>query len=651
MSSETHDPFVPGPRATPKKRSRAKRVASIAAAVAIPIAIVASAPWMIDLADTADEACWESDYEEPGSSADCEGRAALWLVIPKLVPWTRDGALEMERDITRTEARRAVMRAVEIEPNRTARDRALERYFELDASAALAFARVLGARGPLLAHADRSSDSFDRESLMNAAVLEGDLARAAELARHEVPAASPVDPVAKRAALLCLAGEDDAGRSVLSDARTHGNEWRELHQHLASVACGDSLPSVTEFERDAILSAEILAGREPDVMRRLAERTYGGGDRTPLVAEWITDEEPSLEDVLDQLWMIATPLPHAWTPWLVAYPTSETGPLAIEPGRAERAADYLDDTRARLESGETTLDLDARDRELEHREDAIRARANAPRLLQERARLFRALAMMAFASYRPRQAEILARGLMDESEPPELRLTAASVFMRTARDPEGARATLESLVRTEADAVRVFAHVNLALLDLGASENDSAHQHALRAQALSREPGGVPNARSGLLVIEDARDALEWLLLATSIATGRTGDAPGRWARVFRGRDVRWAALPGMNARARRRARLGIDGVPGLLGGPEWVAPAYLYVLYRSVGDDGDPEVWVDDALGPGGVRLMEARAEASRWCGRASDAGAWRHRAWRIRSRVNTPNEAFLAHLAGLDL
>ncbi len=180
-----------------ERRARSRR----RVALGVVVAGVAAAflwfapPWMIARADASDTACSNRDDEvAPGESEGCGWRARAWLVLPKLVPWTRANALRKARSLDLLRAARALRRATRVTLDPRARDEAAAALFAAWASrddatsgdpTGDAIGQLVLAGAPAKA-LELGGDAGKSPRLAFLAALSlGDLERATSLARRE----------------------------------------------------------------------------------------------------------------------------------------------------------------------------------------------------------------------------------------------------------------------------------------------------------------------------------------------------------------------------------------------------------------------------------------------------------------------------------
>lgn len=650
----TDDPFIARPRAPAPAPRRLRAGLTVAAIVTVVAAAIAADP-LIGVARDRSQACGATDRAHPGASADCAGHAAPWLWLPLVIPWTRGEALEAGAQIEWDEARRELWRATVARPDRAARDAAAEHLFAV--AAAHPFHRpstffevdTAGAREVVVAHAGQAEGTTELQTVLRNAVATGDREAAANAARRGATSYS-----AEGAALLCLVGDEEAARAALTEPAAR---WTEIsprpHPGIQTVLelCGGRPAAVDRGEAEA---ARLLTRREAVPTSELLRRGDEGLDaslRAPVYAEWLLAAERDPEVVVDRAARIGDASMDGVTPWRIAYPGLVSGgdrpiPAALEPRRAEAAADRLDELAGRISRGEVLIE--AR-REFIHDPSVDReVREHAPEVLRRAATSLRTSAMLAFATFDRAEAARVASVLVAPEHPSRVRLAAASTLARVGRN-EAAREGYEALIDDPSVEVRRFARLDLALLALGDADAEAAHAWALRATEDLPEGTYLLGGRH-----LEARDAAAvWVLLATSVRAGHLEDAPEWHLARVRGLPVAWTELlrgsPAERRRLRADAELFVDYA--MLT----VLPAVLYVAEAAIEEGAEGEVWAERLVGSyrpaaNGARGLRARAEAARWRGDREAERRFEARADALEAPVHDTRTALLAALAEID-
>jgi len=667
-------------------------------------------------------ACLE-EIEAPRGPAlpDCR-RALGWFDLPARAPWTAGAARARVEEIEVRSALSAYADAAVGRPDRGALDRATGGIERAERAVAAGSRRVsfedlgpsapaprlgreaarLGDRRTLVNLADRWGEWYVRAHALRAALAEGEVRRAAEMAERYA-GWDPRDEDLRTtvAALLCLEGDAKRGMEMLvltQEGRAKhryaamARNWGEVRALMVACAAraGVAPPprpeSAEAGEDDAVEVRTVLAAR--------LAAAQGDAKRARQAAEAARD-----------LLAATARRPEARLGLLVAA-------LGAEGEGALGAAAVAELARAREDEGEPPLapgPLLAADwlpapgldrpalpgADLVAGAERVAALAEVAELGEaDRARLREAAVALAFEVARAYAAAgdaAAAVAVIDRLGAGAGELAAAlgrSSAWALTGEPTRALDALDALERAgqlagAPAALRAAVHLQRAELLAGLGRRPEAaraaqaadeaiaeaaprpappgappapHPHALleaRARwtrlALARPPAGTP-LRPGVpaaMTATNDKDPFPWVGFA---------DAAARWARpdqpALSVALARWDAARAAPPEARRAFRYAAmrrrgDAPPALA--------AYLLVGGELLGaDEGDTEIWVDALIAVDARRfsyrqIALARAAAARWRGDAEAGAAWWRRYEALRAVATDPARAEIARYLGL--
>jgi hypothetical protein len=536
--------------------------------------------------------------------------------------------------------------------------------------------RIAEGRGPTDAlalhgaHAEAAragARAHDVDAAIEAALLVADLDAARRLA------ATPTDEGdwVRRGALLCLLGDREAGKRLLTRPRP----FEDGYSHPVStswvgsavLACGGSASEAGVTRDTAPLQPLYAVGSTLPIDARAAKAAlsegHDAGDTFALLA--LVLGEPAGPDELLAVaaprarWSISDAVqalaPRFFCGRAMCGPVEPTSPWKLwemndDPigfvpvTRVEAAADRLEAASATvLEAGRVP------EGEQGHADGWSRPRA----ALRHLASVLRFVAAVEWSRRGRLDEARRAVGRAAEVEPrvdPYDGAARASVQL-LAGDAPGAIALCEQARRDRHDVVEVRV------------------VHALALASLGRLAEAYDVVKPASPADQQADGDLLWVRGALATLLGREADlrAPdppphGDRPDYVRDEDPFWAwwrlgTLPDAERRQARRWMFLEDGPPPRLPGrflPLAVSPALpatIVVVGRSA-READAEVWVDRIVGApqtAARRMILARAEALRWRGDAAGAARWEERARRLSALIVGDDSAVLATFAGL--
>lgn len=645
-------------------------------------------PWLVDRAKQADTACSNANYSrEPGASLECEGRAAPWLWPAKVIPWARGAARDRELRIRSDEAKTRLELSTEVHLDPSMRDGAIADLLKVVAEPdypselrrhdwVFAVVASTGSREQIVKLAEQAKGGFDAQRALQAAAGLGDFEQMVRLAAREDPDENAYEHDLRRGAALCLAGDAAAGQRALESAKQR-YQSRINHQYAEAQAalllCGRPAGSEQNSTyRETVWLADLLANPDPrralDRIRPDASYTERANDLgLPFFATALAGGAiPSVDHVFKHCAMLKADLGLALTPWVAGGPASRnvlsSHPIGYDPVVFERAADELERLAGQLESGALKLakpdEDDYRD-PFRFTESAWKKHEAEPwTALRSVAFVLRFQAVIGHAAVYDAAAAKKAAALASKNAGSGVAALLLGSHLVRMGDRKAARALYEKVAQEKDAAGRLYASLNLALLELG----ERRPREALAWVKKAAEVSSAANASLGDLKAFDMSRSVGWVaaaaaLLAEEQAAPATVAVPTYFVDDEGGRDLRlppdWLALARADDRTRRVARFRMFD-PDINLEERSVLPAVIYVLRQVARDGKSPEVWVDKVLplfisSVNGVTGLRARAEAARFAGDEAGAATWDERASRLEKTMSTPKKSVLGELAQL--
>jgi tetratricopeptide (TPR) repeat protein len=633
----------------------------------------------VDSARKDADACFEQD---PTDGTGCGQSVELFW--PKLLPWSRERAVNASRSIDRRVGERELARVTAYAPDAAART-AVAKDVSATGDAEIA-ARILHDGGDYAALAALADDGGTGYALQ-AAVTLGDLDRVRELART---GATSYESTLRRGGWLCLLGDRPAGLALLqqSDAdyrsQVSSNSEGWVKARLGALACADTpaaagfppllVPSygVHAAERIQLFDPEYKKGRRWAWAERLLDDS--GTPRIAGVALAITHGPRDLPAVL----ALVSPagrgglglgLEDITAPYALLRPR-EVHESAIAPAWLEEAAGVLEGMMA----GATPF---ANEPSASDGPSPEAAADPATTLRRGAWKLWLASAAVHARDGR-HDAALAALARADAIAEDELRWLSAAAHL-AARDAEGAEKVLapflSSRIASAGPIDRMVGHFNhaWALLALGRSAEalaaaQQAHKASLERDREADTEMSAVWQRAGVSPISSSKQALRsaWLLAALMLREGAVGPIEGLPSASSSPPDssldspyatvAAWLHIAQLPEDQKPRARAGAEHLLFYDEARE-ALPAVLYVVGRAAPDTG-VEVWLDRMVARWALEgndamalrpLLRARAEAARWRGDEAAAAKWQKRADSIAALVVGPKEGVLAQVVGL--
>lgn len=553
-----------------------------------------------------------------------------WLYAAHVFPWTRSRAARALREQRRGAAAKDLALAVSGTLPAESRDRRARRV--VAEAEHLSQTEPVFELGAFAAYLEAPKELRDESLMWLSAMYLGDFEAMSAIARGLDARRTTDATLALRAgAWLCLNGEVDAGRTLLTRAATLRlpNDEDGAAALWGCGASADVLMLPDDETRNALL---VLEGTAPREQRRAASRRWLGSTFYPTLhpaalAEAITLEAPGYADALAMVSPAVGNLREGdrlhVDPLVVLAPLRTTGSdWPHSPATLVSAAAHLEQLLLAEERAEQPTELAP---------DAMGPSAyrSPERTLAEVAQAFRIYAAVAYAR----------EGRYDDARAVVLTLPrdftwVLAAMARIANDPEAIR--------------RDVAHVVSGNLDRGRPPLERAVLRALLAWAHER----LGDAGRAVLLAERAAregartavaDELYWLVGALTVAD--TGLSPRSYDD-----PVSLGLAEGGDRHAAREAA--VTGLPRLLLFDGYV----LYLAGELAPGGGSPEVLLDRIHGASarfhgarGWQHYRARAEAARLRGDTAAHAHWRARAQGIRELVHDPRSWLLARGAGL--
>jgi hypothetical protein len=627
------------------------RYVAIAVVVAVIALVLWKVPrWCIEQAEKEWVDC-ENELFESGVRADC--RHTGWLVLPKLLPWTRGDARKLASNMAYDHAEDQLKIAAMLDLDAAARDRAAREL--VDAAHAEPAPHIVfttssrlrygGAEAVLVERAADLDPGYERVLALQAALRNGDAAAVAKIA-----ALAPADKADQFdlavGAVQCANGERKGGRAAME--RYDATYFKQTNAHdrdvqLFAVACDPSyMPQIDPIWKPLAGAAQAVGGGEVEAYVRgtaaesavvaleLAQRH--GDHRVEQALVWIA---PAVGDG-------ASPREGGLSPWSVLlngteWPympaiADETAAGLIElagkakkPSAKEVASYYGDVERevfanpvANLKWGAYVLEIEAA-QGWARRGDAAHAQASAKQAL----------------------------AIVHEHDVAALHPVG----------PHLAISTLElagewDAAATELEALTASAPENANYRAILAVQRALAFAHAGKLAEAYTVLG--PVMAKGL--DERTRHAVAWLRAALALATGKTIDvrlpsAPDKLPTIAEPPVALayWLAVAAAPADKQALARWRAYDESSTRFELAGVLPAVYYVIGRAAGK-GDVELWLDTVTASQVddiQAIAAARAEAARWRGDAAAAKRWDERLVAERALAKDDRTAYLLRAA----
>ena len=634
-----------------RRRPRWWRYFGIAAALALAVfAVGRFARWSVDHASERWHDCANTLFE----TGDGDARACAqsgWLVLPKLVPWTRADARQLASDIAGSVASDSLTIATVRDLDRTARDRAATELIAASSSEPFPDSfyspggrlHRLGALDALVAHGAELKSASELDLALTTAIELGDSAALKRLAAVPVPSGGVSwEAELSIGAVKCALGDKAGGLAALGRAEVgfhNGNptlNYREAE--FAELACDPTRTVHLENYDDSLVGYVRAIAGGPAVPPR-DEQLYGEGARLGglELAHQVggTRAANYLPYIAQYGQLTLAPTPGWHTPWALLNAALDqprapawadaTATKLIELASAAKPvakahADDLDDPVAAdpatyLRWAALVLELDAATG-WARRGDVARSKAAA------------------------NQAVALARdpGLVKlVPDAPDLLVSALEV----ADDWAGAEQVLDVEGVAQADNVGLRAIQRSLVL---------AHRGKLAEASAALDPALTASLDT------TSTQLVRWLRAAFALGSNQQRGftlprAPIKITPSVESPAVLayWIAAATGDATTQRHMRWASYNEDGDTFNLEPVLPAMFYVVGRAAGN-GDVELWLDaytQAIIADPQALASARAEAARWRGDSAAAKRWDDRLAAQRALVHDDTSAFLLHLA----
>lgn len=642
-------------------------------------------------------ACFRSFEAPRGPELPWCGDAIDWYSFPSRVPWTVTPATYRAEELRIRIALGQYQNAVAGQPDRAAREAAAVRVEEAAAivrtgSQRLAFeelgpavgapdpaqdALLAGDRDTLLRRAKEWGEWHQRLHTLQAALLEGGLPRALDVARHYATF-DPREEDLRSAlgAVLCLGGDAGRGIEMLLHQQNDraSRRYAAMARHWGDVrtailACA-ALGRVPPPPRPATSEAGKDDQRETraPVRLRLASGPDGLREAQANARELLSAALPAgaRAPILAALLASGLELPAQTWAELARAHTEESEPPLLDMGSVN-VISWLDVPHDRpLASGPVFEKAADRLLSIASSEDAVVRSAlesAAGALFIEAARAYVRAAEAAPATALLRRAAPLAR--MDETT----RALAEGIALYATGDVEGARSALRGAPieavspELRAATLTLRAEVSGAWGPPSREEASAAYEAARQAGSAAllawarrvrfwAVPGSEPAAGAPVASLDpmEGRFAL-WPSLGYAnrqVAWADEGDP--RLAVLEKNLGV-WSAARAAREEDKRAFRYAFLRHRGDM--PDALVP-YLAVAAEIAGEGGDAEVWLDAVMATDAPRYSMrayawARAQAARARGDRKAHAEWTERMKTLAKIAGDPERAELARLLGI--